>query len=132
MLSFYDPAALAAAPDAVADAQLHRILSHAVPYWTAVGVLGLTHLVVVEVGDTEAALVTEIGFTPLTNPIDRARFGSPSFRPFWDLLKEHTGWFEMTVTVGNSGFAFVLFIQDAEGVDPQLLTLCRTYVEVAA
>ncbi|HEX8580650.1 MAG TPA: hypothetical protein VF655_13785 [Allosphingosinicella sp.] len=132
MLSFYDAAALAAAPDAVPDARLHRILSHAVPYWTAVGVLDLTHLLVVQAGDTEAALVAEIGFSPLANPIDRAPFGSPAFRPFWDLLQDHAGWFEMTVTVGNSGFAFVLFIHDAEGVDPQLLKLCRTYAGDAA
>jgi len=58
---------------------------------------------------------------------DGARFGSTDFRPHHDWLEDHGGWFELIFTVGNSGFAFVLFVEAADGADPELLALCRTY-----
>jgi hypothetical protein len=87
----------------------------------------MTHLLVVEPGDTEEAIKEEIGISPVVNPFDGERFGSEAFHPCWDRLQDHGGAFEMTIAVGNDGFAFVLFIQDREGVEPVLLDLCRTY-----
>ena len=36
------------------------------------------------------------------------------------------------MTVGNDGFAFVLFVRDRDGVDPELLAMCRAYVGMAS
>jgi hypothetical protein len=33
----------------------------------------------------------------------------------------------MIVTVGNTGFAYILLIQDANGADPDLLAMCCTH-----
>ena len=46
--------------------------------------------------------------------------------PF-DHIENHGGWFELFVTVGNDGFAFHLFVRDREGVDPELLAMCRAH-----
>jgi len=46
--------------------------------------------------------------------------------PF-DYAEDHGGYFELIVTVGNDGFAFVLFVRDRDGVDPELLSMCRAY-----
>jgi hypothetical protein len=35
----------------------------------------------------------------------------------------------MVICVSNSGFAFILLIQDVEGVQPELLSLCRAHAE---
>ena len=125
MLSFDNAASIAASPAVVPNAHLSDLLAEAVQHWARTGLLGLTHLLLVEPGDSEEKIVEEVGFSPLVNPLDGVRFGSTAFTPFWDHLQDHGGWFELTVTVGDSGFAFVLFIQDAEGVAPELLALCR-------
>lgn len=88
--------------------------------------LDYTTIVVARPGDTERAIRRELGFSPLINPLDGSRFGTPAFHPFWDVLKAHHSWWELIYTIGNDGFAFVLFVQDADGVDPDLLDLCRT------
>lgn len=86
-----------------------------------------TTIVVARPGDTERDIRRELGFSPLTNVFDGSRFGSDEFIPFFDVIHDHKGWFELIYTVGNDGFAFVLFVQDANGVEPNLLSLCRTY-----
>ena len=85
-----------------------------------------TEYLIVEPGDTEADIIRHVGFSPLVEPIDGARFGSAGFHPFWDWLGGHAGWYEMIVTFGST-FAYVLFIRDADGVNSDLLALCRHY-----
>ncbi len=126
MKSFYTAAAIAAAPDAVADQRLRAMLADRVHDWAATGLLDLTHLLIVGPGDTEEDIVREVAFSPLVNPIDGRRFGSDGFVPGFEWLADLGGWFELVKTVGNSGFAFVLLIQDADGTDPELLRLCRS------
>ncbi len=85
-----------------------------------------TEYLVVESGDTEADIIRHVGFSPLVEPIDGRRFGEPGFHPHWDWLTDQNGWFEMIVTFGST-FAYVLLIQDSEGVPSDITTLCRTY-----
>jgi hypothetical protein len=40
-------------------------------------------------------------------------------------MEKHTGWWELVYTVANDGFAFLVLVQDAPGVLPDLLALCR-------
>ena len=132
MLSFHDAAAIAAAPTTASiDPALKQLIADRVHDWTATDLLDLTHLLIVQPGDTEADLVEEVAFSPLVNPIDGRRFGSAGFAPAWDWLERHDGWFELIATVGDSGFAFVLFIQDAEGIEPELRHMCRAYAKAA-
>ena len=93
----------------------------------ASGVADMSHYLVVQAGDTEADIVREVGFSPLVNPIDGLRFGTGAFHPWWDWLSDRDGWFEMIVTVGNSGFANILLIGDVEGLPVELRALCRRH-----
>ncbi|MBA2724890.1 MAG: hypothetical protein H0U53_02775 [Actinobacteria bacterium] len=95
--------------------------------WTALGLLDLTHLAIIEVGDTDASITDALGFSPLINSLDGKRFGAKGFVFPFDYLEDHCGWFELFVTVGNDGFAFHLFVRDREGVDPDLLAMCREH-----
>jgi hypothetical protein len=87
---------------------------------------------IVQVGDVDAELEEEVAFSPLSNPLTGRRFGDREFQPSFDWLERHDGWFELIFTVGNDGFAFVVFIQDAEESDPELLRFCRTYADLTA
>jgi hypothetical protein len=129
MLSLYDKASMESALASPLDPCLHQLLADRIHDAAETELLDLTHLLVVQSGDCEHTIAEEICLSPLTNPIDGERFGSPDFHPWWDWLQQHDGWFEMIITVGNSGFAFLLLIQDAQGVQPELLSLCRTYAE---
>jgi len=77
--------------------------------------LDLTHIVVVQDGDTEEALKAELGFSPLMHPIDGTRFGQAGFHPYWDWLADLGGWHEMIISIGNSGFAVIVLIERDSG-----------------
>lgn len=129
MLSLYDNASIEAALASPMEPQLHQLLADRIDDAAKTGLLDLTHIVVVQPGDCEHTIAEEICLSPLTNPLDGQRFGSHEFVPWWDWLEQHDDFFEMVICVGNSGMAFILLIEDAEGVQPELLKLCRTYAE---
>ncbi len=130
MLSIAGRKAIEAALARPLQAQLRSILQTRVQHLECrqPDLVELTHFVVMQRGDTSADLKRTIGLTPLVNPIDGARFRSPAFHPWWDWLGRTGDYFEAIISVGNAGFAFVLLIEDTLGVDPELLCLCRTYL----
>jgi hypothetical protein len=129
MLSLHDPASMERALLSSIDPTLRELLTARVASLKTNCLTDLTHFLVVQPGDTEAMIVDEIGFSPMINVHDGVRFGDACFHPFWDWLRDVGGWFEMIVAVGNGGFAFVLLIRNADGVDAELLNLCRTHAE---
>lgn len=131
MLSLYDKQSIETALAERMEPTIRKLLTERIEDAAATGLLELSHFLVIQAGDNEQDIADEICLTPLTNPLDGQRFGSAEFVPFWDWLEHHDGWFEMVISVGNSGFAFVLLIEDDEGVIPELRSLCSTYAEIA-
>lgn len=86
------------------------------------GLENLTHLLVVEAGDSEDDIVQAVGFSPVTSRIDCVRN-----QPDWDWLERHEGWWELLYTVGNSGFAYILLVEDADEARSGLPALCRKH-----
>lgn len=128
MKHFYDRASMAHALTLELDPALRALLDDRFRSLT-VGEHDLTNwteYLVVEAGDTESDIERHVGFSPLVEPIDRARFGDTDFYPHWAWLAEHDGWFELIQTFGST-FAYVLFIQDVDGVLPELRCLCRKH-----
>lgn len=123
MLSLPDAAAIRAALNQPLDGKLHDILREALATAEANGVADLTHVLVVQAGDTEEAIEQELGWSPLEHPIDGHRFGTAKFEPYWAWLQDRGGWYELIHTIGNSGFAFLLLVEDSE--DSPLARLCR-------
>lgn len=128
MITIYDRASIARVLTLDLDRHLHDILeSRFASLASADGDLtDWTEFLIVQPGDTEQDIVREVGFSPMVEPIDGKRFGTRGFTPFWDHLTHHDGWFELTVSFGST-FAYVLFVQDMEGVLPELRQLCRRY-----
>jgi hypothetical protein len=131
MLSLHDSPSIQAVLASPLQPGLRKLLTDRINDAAASDLLELTHLIVVQAGDCEHDIAEEICLTPLTNPLDAQRFGAAEFQPWWDYLERHDNYFEMIITAGNSGFAFILLIEDAHGVQPELLELCRTYLDAA-
>jgi hypothetical protein len=85
------------------------------------------YMIVVEAGDTPSGLEKESGCGILRNFFDDARFGDPEFTPSFEALEEHAGCYEMVFILNDEGFGIGIFIPKSEGVDPELLALCRAY-----
>lgn len=45
--------------------------------------------------------------------------------PTWEWLERHGAIWEAPFILSDDGFGHVLIVPDAEGIDPQLLALCR-------
>lgn len=101
------------------DPRLHDLLSGRIDDAVALGLDHCTHFVVVQPGDTEGDLIDAMGFSPLVSRIDGIHL-----QPDWDWIEHHEGWIELVYTMGTD-FAFIVFVQNAEGVLPELLELCR-------
>lgn len=83
MLHLYDRATMAHALTLDLDPLLHRLLAD------KIGALGeelidWTEYAVICVGDTEDDITSCIGLSPMVEPIDGSRWGSPAFSPHWD------------------------------------------------
>ena len=102
------------------DAELREPLRQCLELAYANGVADLTHILVLEPGDTEADIVEAIGFSPLLSRID----GIPGQLDA-DLIAEHADWWQLTYCVGNSGFAYILFASKAYGILPELQVMCQ-------
>lgn len=127
MLHFYDRAGFARALTLDLDTNLHRILDERIGALTE-DLIDHTEYLVVQPGDTEPEIVRHIGLSPLIETMDGIRFGEPGFRPHWDWLGVHCGWFELIFTFGST-FACIVFVQDRKGVPHDLLALCRAYAD---
>ena len=127
MLSLYDYASIAAAMGQPIEPTLKILLEARLDQVAKADLLSLTHILVIQPGDTEAQIIAEIGFSPMAEPFDGVRFGTAGFYPHWAWLQDFGGWYEMIITVGDSGFAFVFVIEKAAGVIPELIAKCAQY-----
>lgn len=120
MLNLPDRASQLTVLDQPLNPELHALINGRVQDALKLGLADLTHIVVVEPYDTEDDLIEALGFSPLVSRLEGNRL-----EPDWDWLECHSGWFELVYTVSNAGFAFLVLVQDAPGVLPALLALCR-------
>lgn len=127
MLSIYDGATALMALDQPLDPVLRNIINDRLTDAAAIGLADQTHIIVIQVGDTEAMVVREIGWSPLIDPMSEARYGEPDFQPYWAWFQDLGGWYELLHTVGNSGFAYIFLIEQAAGTVPELLDMCREF-----
>jgi hypothetical protein len=85
-----------------------------------------TDIAQVQPGDSEGNIRREVGFSPLIDPISNVRFGQLGFEGGWDHLSMYGGVFRFVFTFGST-HATILLVPDADGILPELLSLCRHY-----
>lgn len=106
MITIYDEqdARLITDPELAVLVQWHLIIAK------ENGLEDLTCIAVIEPDDSEQTVIDELGFSPLQNVLTETRFGDPDFIPAWDWLEVHHGWYELIFTVGDGGFAYIVFL----------------------
>ncbi len=72
----------------------------------------LVQVLLVEPGDTLAALEAELGVELTTS---------------WETIERQGGWYELTFILSDWGEGIVVFVPDQPGVPQELLTLCREH-----
>lgn len=94
-------------------------------------------VLIVEAGDTVEELEIVSGCSLLHDPFEDVPFGHPDFTPSFDYLETHYAngkltCYEAHADTGDDGIGCTLFIPDEEGINADLLALCRTYAQPAA
>ena len=98
-------------------------------------------IIVIESGDTPDSLAAVMGFSILSGLFDDSRFGDDNFAPGFEFAESHGNadghahgdqFFELVYIVSDSGYGFDIFVPNATGIDPVLLTFCRTYATRSA
>ena len=115
------------AADTYPDPTLRRLLSLRIAGLQPYGcdLAELVTFLVIEPGDTLTDVEGALGFSPLVNLVDGARFPDPEFMPSWEWVEAHPGWFEAVFVLTDDGFGWVLFIADDPGVPGGLLAIAR-------
>lgn len=85
------------------------------------------YFIVVEPGDSVAALEAQSGCCLLTGRFNSARFGEPGFMPSFEFIEEHDHCYEGVWILSDDGFGVVLLIPKVAGIDTDLLTMCAAY-----
>jgi len=132
MLIIRNSAAMAKALDGPSDTMLKRLLAQRSAQLSEFGTdLGeLACFIVVQPGDTLSDIETAMGFPITADFVDGIPYGEEGFMPSWEWIADHGGWFEAVWILSDDGYGHVLFVQDQEGVDPQLLSLCREQASI--
>ena len=92
----------------------------------------LVFFVVVRPGDDIAAVDDALGFAVMANRFDGTAFGEAGFTPSWDVLEEHGGYYELVYVLSDDGQGVTVFVSKADGVSPELLSMCRRFAKVEA
>lgn len=91
----------------------------------------LGYFLIVEPGDSLATINAQIGFDILANRWTGIRYDQPGYTQSFEVLDEHTHWFEMVFVLSDDGYGIEVFIPKTEGIDPDLLAMCQRYAVAA-
>lgn len=113
MLSITSSAAMARVLASPIDLCLRRILVLRRAQLTDSGdIAHVAHFHVVECEDSTDTIEAVVGYPVVS---------APSFE--W--VADHGGWYEAVTIFDDDGFAIVLLVPDAQGIDSELIALCR-------
>ena len=118
-------------PDPALRSLLSLRMAHIMPHDGA-DIADVAHFLVFEPGNRLSQMEANLGFTPLQNIVDGSFYGEPDFTPSWEWCQDHGDWFELVFIFTDDGFAHVLFVPDDEGVDADLLAMCREHCRLPA
>jgi hypothetical protein len=124
------------------QSQLHRVSHFGIQHLVTIRLQQLgsdasifTELIVVETGDGTSAIEQKSGFPILTSLFDDLPFDHPDYTPPFEIMEEHHyeqyRFYEMVFIGNDDGAATAIFIPDQEGIDADLLALCRSWATPA-
>ena len=84
-------------------------------------------IVVVQTGDTLAAVEAAAGLPIATNLVDGATWPSPDFVPSFEWAEQDHGWHELVYVTSDDGSGAVVLVPDRDGIDPTLRAIVQTF-----
>jgi hypothetical protein len=92
-------------------------------------------LIVVEAGDAVEQLENEIGLPILRSLFDDHPFYHPDFSPCFEFMEKHQDEeitvYEAFYLASDSGVGTTLFISEGQGIEEDLLAMCRSWATPA-
>ena len=83
--------------------------------------------VLVEPGDTSAALEQALGLCIVTSLFGEVRFPDEDYVPSFEVIEDHGDGYEMVFITDDDTGSTVLFIPKSAGMDAELLSLCQVF-----
>ena len=87
----------------------------------------LGYFLVVEAGDSIEAIQTQVGFNILHNRLTGVPFTATGFTPSFEFIEEFSACFDMVFVLDDTGIGIEIFVPKEEGIDPDLIAMCRMY-----
>lgn len=95
----------------------------------------VVEFIVVESGDSVPVIEQAAGFPILKSLFDDLPFNHPDFYPCTEILEEHKHEhhriYELVFISNDDGAATAIFVPDTEGIDANLLAMCRSFATPA-
>ena len=91
----------------------------------------LGYFLVVESSDTLEALSAQLGFDMLHNRFTGIRFDATDFTPSFEFIEEFPACYDMVFVLDDTGIGVEIFVPKEEGIDPDLIAMCRMYAYTA-
>ena len=91
----------------------------------------LGYFLVVEIGDTIESIQAQHGFDLLRTRFTGIRFNATGFTPSFEFIEEFPACYDMVFVLEDSGFGVEIFVPKEEGIDPDLIAMCRMYAYTA-
>lgn len=87
----------------------------------------LGYFLVIEPGDTIEAIHAKVGFNILHNRFTGVRYDGPGFTGSFEFIEELASCFDMVFVLDDSGIGIEVFVPKEEGIDADLMAMCRMY-----
>ena len=91
----------------------------------------LGYFLVVEAGDSIEAIRATVGFDILHNRFTGIRFNATGFTPSFEFIEEFPACYDMVFVLDDTGIGVEIFVPKEEGIDPDLIAMCRMYAYTA-
>ena len=91
----------------------------------------LGYFLVVEAGDSIEAIRATVGFDILHNRFTGIRFNAAGFTPSFEFIEELPACYDMVFVLDDTGIGVEIFVPKEEGIDPDLIAMCRMYAYTA-
>jgi hypothetical protein len=87
----------------------------------------LGYFLVIEPGDTLEAIHAQVGFNILQNRFTGIHYNDTGFTPSFEFVQEFASCYDMVFVISDDGFGVELFVPKEEGIETDLLAMCRMY-----
>ena len=87
-------------------------------------------VIIIEAGDSISDIEEEIGFFVMTNLFEGVRYPDPDFVPYFEVLEDHGGCYEMLFILSDGDDDAIEIFIPKVGVDPLLLSMCSQFAVV--